>query len=161
MKLVFGIFATMLVLYLIHSATQGLKLLKTHKASIRDLLQIISSLGLVLPIECFILYIFISFNGVNGLSESAFTSSFAVSSNMMFTVVGQQAFIVNAMKLLSAIALGSAVAFTVTYGITTVIMRKKAKNKGTDFEQNDNYEQVKDVRLHNNPGYLQFCRFLS
>ena len=160
---VFGIVTATIIVYLLQVTKNNFAMLKTHKLSVKYLGRVLSSLGLVIPLEFFFLYFFISLYGSNHVFDSAIYSQdfFAVSNNLTLSVIGQQAFIVNFLKLVSTITLGSCFALSIGCFIGTTMLLKKTRNKSGNFEIATDEDTEYDIPEQSSYVYLQFCRLLS
>lgn len=161
LKAIFGVAAVVLSLFALHTISHNWSLLK-EKFSGRRLLRILSSIGIVLPIECVLLYIFVSYNGVGAINASTFfTQSLGMSESAILSVVAQQAFIVNALKLISSVTFGSAAVLMLDAGMQLFFSHKAKKKEKGETEEN---EYVSDACAYvhaNQYTYLRFGGFLS
>lgn len=162
LKLGLGMAASVLVIFSLHTLSHNYTLWKAQSFSIKNVVRMLSSLGVILPIECFLVYVFLSYNGVGGLTGSAlFTQHLVIYDDLFMSVMGQQAFIVNALRLISAITFGSAVIFTFSAGVEFILSRKKKTAESNTFTQDEPAECESVFSCIRQDFYLEFGGFLS
>ena len=162
LKSVFGVIATVLILVMGHTVSRNYTFLRTRKFSFKYILRTLSSIGVILPIECFLLYVFVSYNGAASASVSSFfTQSLVMPSDVMFSVFSQQAFIVNALKLISAITFGTVVVYSLSEGLEFALSHARVAHIHNDYEKDTTEFFVRDFSYTVQPAYLRFGGFLN
>ena len=162
LKSAFGVAAAVLSIFALHTVAHNYTLLKTRKFSVRYILRTLSSIGVILPLECFLLYVFVSYNGAGSVSASTFfTQSLVLPNDVIFSVMSQQTFVVNALKIISAISFGSAVVFTLAEGLEYVLSSKKPQTVSSEQNTNAPSTCARIYYMESQPAYLRFGAFLS
>ena len=163
LKLGFGVVAIIVSLYAWHIVSHSYDLMREARSvSVRHIVRTLSSLGIFLPLECFLIYVFLSYNGLNAIMTSTFfTQGSVVPTDTMLTVMAQQSFIVNALKLISAITFGSAVIFTVSESLHYFHSGYKPNKVDNEYENNASGAPARVFQYILQPAYLRIGGFLS
>lgn len=163
LKLGFGVVAMIVSLYAWHIVSHNYDLIrKAHRVSARHIVRTLSSLGIILPLECLLIYIFLSYNGLHAITTSVFfTQGSVVPTDTMLSVMGQQSFIVNALKLISAVTFGSAIVFTASETLHYVRTGVKAGKVDNDYGDNAFGTPARAFQYSLQPAYLRIGSFLS
>ena len=158
MLLVFGILAVIVLSLLTRLALHHYRMLKNRTYSIKDVKRTFSSLGIIFPIEFVLIYLLLNLNGLQGILNSVF----GIRADIILSLIGQNALIVNILSIFSTITLGSSVALSITVSVTAAVFYIKSKKE----KESTHFDRVTLIPSNTNDttvpyAYLQLCRLLS